>query len=254
MTEDGGMGGMNGGDLARGAGTALWRQIAERIEADILKGLHPPGEKLPTEHALAESFGVNRHTARRAVLALAEKGLVRVEQGRGTFVQESVIDYRLSRRTRFSENLSAERREAGGQLLGLAEAAAEAAVARALGIAEGAEVIVIERLGEADGRPVNVSSHYFPKARVPGLAEAYRASGSISAALTACGVADYTRRVTRITARPVRSADARLLQQAPNRPILLTESINVDAGGEPIEYSVARWASDRVQLVVEPNG
>jgi GntR family phosphonate transport system transcriptional regulator len=242
------------GELARGAGTTLWRQIAQHIETEILQGRYQPGERLPTEHALADSFGVNRHTARRAVMALADKGLVRVEQGRGSFVQENVIDYRLSRRTRFSENLSAQKREAGGRLLDLYEMPAEPAVAKALDIPEGSAVIVIEQLGEADGRPLDVASHYFPQARFPGLAEAYREAGSISKALAACGVPDYTRKVTRITARPIRSADARLLQQAPNRPILMTESINVDADGTPVEYSVARWASDRVQLIVEPNG
>ncbi len=92
-------------DLARGKGMALWRQIAERLESDIVAGRHRPGERLPTEHRMAETFAVNRHTVRRAVASLEEAGLVRIEQGRGTFVQESVVDYRVKQRTRFSENL-----------------------------------------------------------------------------------------------------------------------------------------------------
>jgi GntR family transcriptional regulator, phosphonate transport system regulatory protein len=241
-----------GRELARGVGTALWRQIAERMEKEILEGVRRPGERLPTEIALAEAFGVNRHTLRRAMVALSEKGLIRTEQGRGTFVQENVIDYRVRRRTRFSENLGAERREAGGRLLSIREMPAEPAVAKALGIRPGTPVTVIERLGEADGKPVNVASHYFPKSRFPGIGEAYAASGSISRALAACGIPDYARKVTRVTARTARAADARLLAQAPNRPILMTEAVNVDEAGCPVEYSVARWASDRVQLIFEP--
>ncbi|MFY0116435.1 hypothetical protein ABTQ02_19100 [Acinetobacter baumannii] len=42
------------------------------------------------------------------------------------------------------------------------------------------------------------------------------------------------------------------MQQAPTKPILLTEGINVDSAGRPVEYSVARWASERVQMVFEP--
>jgi GntR family phosphonate transport system transcriptional regulator len=186
------------------------------------------------------------------VAALAEQGLVRVEQGRGIFVQENVIDYRIGRRTRFSENLSAQHKEASGKLLYAADLPADRPVAAALGLRKGVMVTMIERLGEADGRPINVSSHYFPKARFPEFVEHYRATGSITAALALSGVSDYSRKSTKVTARVVRAADARLLGQPPSRPILMTESINVDAVGLPIEYSVGRWASDRVQIVFEP--
>ncbi len=86
----------------------------------------------------------------------------------------------------------------------------------------------------------------------PALIDYYRESGSITQALARSGVADYVRKTTKVTARAARAADARLLGQPTSRPILMTESINVDANGLPIEYSVGRWASDRVQLVVEP--
>ena len=243
---------MAAGDLARGTGTSLWRQIAERIESDILAGGRHPGEQLPTEHQLAETFGVNRHTVRRAVAALAEKGMVRIEQGRGSFVQEAVIDYRVRKRTRFSETITAQRREAGGRVLRVVEMPAETPVAHALQIRKGSLVVMIERLGEADGRPLNVSSHYFPKARLPRIVEAFHHTGSVTNALALCGVADYSRQSTRVTARVARAADSRLLAQAPNRPILMTESINVGADGKPVEYTIGRWASDRVQLVFEP--
>lgn len=239
-------------DLARGTGTALWHQIAERLEREIVAGNRQPGDRLPTEHRMAEEFAVNRHTVRRAVAALAERGLVRIEQGRGTFVQESVIDYRVKRRTRFTENVLGHNREPSGRVLTIREEPAEARVAEALDIRKGAAVLVAERLGEADGRPISVASHYFAKARFPGLVDLLGETNSISAAMERLGVGDYTRKVTKVTARAARAADARLLQQAPNKPILMTEAINVDCAGRPVEYSIARWASDRVQIVFEP--
>ncbi|PKU26652.1 phosphonate metabolism transcriptional regulator PhnF [Telmatospirillum siberiense] len=231
---------------------ALWRQIALRLEKDIVDGRHQPGERLPTEHRLAEEFGVNRHTVRRAVASLEANGLVRIEQGRGTFVQESVVDYRVKQRTRFSENILDARQEPSGRILSVREEAAEGAVAKALELRKGAIVWVIERVGEANGRPISVASHYFVKARFPALPEIFAAAGTISATLERLGVGDYIRKITRVTARAARAADARLLQQAPNKPILLTEGINIDASGRPVEYSVGRWASDRVQIVFEP--
>lgn len=238
-------------ELARGGGTALWRQIAETVEHDILAGTIAAGNKLATEHELAAQFGVNRHTVRRAVAALAEKGLVRIEQGRGTFVQENVLEYRVRRHTRFSANLAANRREASGQVLRVAELPAEGAVAKALELRKGTLVVMIERLGEADGRPISVSAHYFPKARFPDIPEVYERSGSFTQALAHYGITDPLRRTTRVTARQARGSDAQWLQQPPNKPVLMSEGVNVDADGRPVEYTVARWACDRVQLVFD---
>jgi len=239
-------------ELARGEGTALWRQIAERLEKSIVSGRHQPGERLPTEHQMAQDFGVNRHTVRRAIASLEETGLVRIEQGRGTFVQECVVDYRVKQRTRFSENVLNAKQEPSGRVLDLRSEPAEDAVSKALELRKGSIVWVIERVGEANGRPISVSSHYLPKARFPTLPEIFGEVQSITATLERLGVGDYTRKITRVTARAARAADARLLQQAPNKPILLTEGINVDHDGRPVEYSVGRWACDRVQILFEP--
>jgi GntR family phosphonate transport system transcriptional regulator len=254
MSEDSETVDMAGAGLVRGSGTALWRQIAEKIEEEILSTAWRPGEQLPTEHQLSVRFGVNRHTVRRAVAALADKGLVRIEQGRGSFVQEAVIDYRVRKRTRFSENMAAQKRSSGGRILKVVGLKADAAVAQALDLPEGAPVAMVERLGEADGRPLSISAHYFPAARLPGIEEAFRRTSSVTEALRGCGVADYSRQWTRVTARLARAADSRLLAQPVTRPILMTESLNVDSSGRPIEYCLSRWASDRVQLVFETTG
>ena len=239
-------------EIDRHGGKAVWRQIADHLKGEILAGRPRPGDRLPTEHDLAHHYSVNRHTARRALAALAEMGLVRTEQGRGSFVQDHIIDYRVRRRTRFSENISALRREPGGRLLRERDLTADNALAASLDIPPGSPVVMLQILGEADGRPISLSSHYFPKERFPALADAFRDTGSITKALARCGVADYLRRQTRVTARMPRAEDLRVFQQPPNRPILQAESINVDTAGRPVSFTVARFASDRVQLVFEP--
>ena len=47
------------------------------------------------------------------------------------------------------------------------------------------------------------------------------------------------------------ASDATLLRQARNRPILVTESVNVDVNNAPIVYGVARFAADRFQILFE---
>jgi GntR family phosphonate transport system transcriptional regulator len=161
--------------LRRLVGVALWRQIQQILEEEISKGVHQPGEQLPTEAQLAERFSVNRHTVRRALAGLEEKGVVRVEQGRGTFVHEQVIDYRLGKRTRFTENLSSQSRSASGSLLEVSEEPADEKVAAALGLAVGTAVIRLLKVGEADGRRISISDHWYPAARCRGIDVHFRA-------------------------------------------------------------------------------
>ena len=79
--------------VLRQDGVALWRQIADRLQHEIGAGIYPPGGRLPTEAELSQQFRVNRHTVRRALEELSRGGLVRVEQGRGSFVAEDVLEY-----------------------------------------------------------------------------------------------------------------------------------------------------------------
>ena len=69
--------------VVRGSGVSAWRQIADALRDEIASGVLAAGERMPTEAELALRFGVNRHTLRRALAALAADGLVRADQGRG---------------------------------------------------------------------------------------------------------------------------------------------------------------------------
>ncbi|MCW3475760.1 phosphonate metabolism transcriptional regulator PhnF [Limobrevibacterium gyesilva] len=242
-----------GAELIRAEpGVALWRRIVHVIEAEITDGTHPPGAKLPTEAQFSARFGVNRHTVRRALEELSRSGLVRVEQGRGSFVAEDVLDYAVAPRTRFSEWIRRHNKEPSGRILDLREIAADATVAAGLGIRTGARVIRLERLGMADGRPVSLGTHHFPAARFPGLLAALQSAVTITEALARAGVSDYRRQVTRVTARLPQPNEAELLRTPRNRPLLITENVNVDQNGAVVEFGVSRYPTPRVQIVFEP--
>lgn len=236
--------------LHRGEGVAAWRQIADGIEADIARLKFGPGEQLPTEAVLAARFGVNRHTVRRAIASLAERGLLKATQGRGTFVENWPLSYPIGPRTRFSENVSRGRHQPGGELLRAEEIAATPAIARALAIAEGAPVAAVSTRRFADGTPVSCGMLHLPLPRFSGFADAYRVHNAVTPALAACGVEDYHRLETRIAARPATAEEATLLNLAPGRVVLAATSINVDADGLPIEFGQTVFAADRVELVV----
>jgi GntR family transcriptional regulator, phosphonate transport system regulatory protein len=240
-----------GDTIERGTGVALWRQIEEQLRVEIAAGALLPGTRLPTEHSLAARFCVNRHTVRRALAALVQRGLVRVEQGRGAFVQEDVIDYVLGKRTRFTENILRHRREPSGVLLEAHEIAASQVAGRALDLPPGAPLVALLMVREADGLPLSLARHCFPASRVAGIADAYRELGTVTQALARCGIADYTRQWTRLTARLPTAEEARRLRQPPTVPVLQSEAVNIDDRGRPIEYGVTAFAGSRVHILVE---
>lgn len=67
---------------------AMSRQsLAAYLEEQILAGAMPAGSKLPSERELTERFGVSRPIVREALRMLAERGLVEIRPGRGSFVR-----------------------------------------------------------------------------------------------------------------------------------------------------------------------
>lgn len=85
----------------------LYEQIVRQIENQIVSGELRAGDKLPTEHELAEQFGVSRTSVREAMKALVQKGLVDVKPGRGSFVingTSQVVKRSLGLMVRFDQD------------------------------------------------------------------------------------------------------------------------------------------------------
>ena len=234
----------------RPARDSFWTRIAAELAEAIGSGIYPPGQRLPSEHALAEQFGVNRHTIRRSLAALCNQGLVRITQGSGTYVEDFAVDLVLGKRTRHQQGLA----QAGlrGSLVLLHEQVlpTTAALAKALQVPARSKVLALRVVGNAEGQPLHVSERYFPLPRFERLAAVVRETGSITAGFAAHGVADYTRRESRITAELPDTQVAAELRQPASRPVLLVESLNVDTAGAPIEWARAWFAGDRVKLTI----
>lgn len=233
------------------AGDPVWAHIRATLAKEIAAGQYRPGDKLPTEAALAARFGVNRHTVRRALADLTDAGVVHSRRGAGVFVRMRPTDYAIGRRTRFHANLAEAGRIASKTVLRLETRAADAREAAALDLAPGAEVHVWEGISRADDEPIALFLSAFPAQGLPGLPEALRETRSVTAALVRCGVDDYTRHATRVSAESADAAQARHLQCAAGAPLLRTVAVNIDPDGRPVEYGRSWFAGARVQLVLE---
>ncbi len=236
---------------SEGVGITLWRRIADALESAIAAGTYPPGQRLPGETEMAATYRVNRHTVRRALAVLAERGLVRAEQGRGTYVEAPRLAYPLRARTRFSQIVGTEGREPEGRLLASTTEAATPALSTRLGVAEGAPLARLETLRLADGAPICASTTWYPAERFPEAARLYGELRSVTAMLAYHGVVDYRRVRTQVTASLVEPADAACLDLAPGRPVLVVSSVDADLAGRPVLATRARFAAERVEFVID---
>ncbi|MEM9602793.1 MAG: phosphonate metabolism transcriptional regulator PhnF [Pseudomonadota bacterium] len=231
--------------------TPVWRAIAEALRTDIARGRYRAGDKLPTEHALAARFGVNRHTVRRAVLALVEDELVRTRRGAGAFVRTEATEYPLGRRVRFHENLLAAGRAPRRRVLTLEQRASTDGEAAALAIDVGAPVCAFHGVSLADNSPIAVFESLFPAERLVGIEAALRVADGVTDALCRVGVVDYMRASTRVTAVLADASQALHLELKPGDPLLRTSAVNVDPDRVPVEYGRTWFAGDRVTLTLD---
>ena len=237
-------------------GDPLWKRIERSLRSAIAEGRHAPGSKLPPDRQIASDYGASRVTARRALAALEQDGLLRIEQGNGTFVSEdALVRYRLGgSRIRFNQSLVVvgEVEKVHRRVLRTWESKADRDMARHLGIPRGAQVLQLQMAAFADERPISLGVRHCSAARFRGLKEAFERHGTLTAALREFGVADYRRASTDITARMPSLDEARLLVQPRSQPVLAYTAVDVEvATGEVISYYVGCFASHRVVISIE---
>src|ERR1700739_728978 len=232
-------------------GVALWRQVADGSRRGMANGTYAAGEKLPGETEIAETYRVNRHTVRRALATLAERGLVRAERGSGTYVEGQRLAYPLRSRTRFSEIVGAGGHEPRGQLIDASDDVATRELARTLGLKIGAPLIRIESLRLGDRTPICVSTTWLSAERFPDAGDVFAATRSMTKLLAHYGVRDYRRASTKITAAIADATDATHLDLPLGRPVLVVDATDVDTSNQPLVTKRARFAAERVEFLVE---
>jgi len=233
------------------SGYTAWRLIAEELRADIAEGRLAAGARLPSEHDLADRYGVHRQTARQAVAALAAEGLVAARRGSGTFVtDERVHVHRIGVRTRLGSSLGPAGAAASGRVLEDAVEPAPPEVTARLRLA-GPDGVRVETLRVVDGRPLTRGTHWFDPVRLPGIAAALRRTGSVTAALRDAGIDDYVRLTTTVTARHASATEAAELELEPGSIVLVTQALDGLPDGTPVHVLLTRFAASRVALDIE---
>jgi GntR family transcriptional regulator len=143
---------MHVGGRGRSKTISARRDIVSRILEE------PAGSQLPPEPELAAELGVSRATLREALRSLEDEGLVRRTRGAGTFVSDRPrMANNLDANFGVSDAIRSSGMEPGTERGTLRIEAASADEAELLDLEPGEDVVVVDRVRTADGRPVVLS-------------------------------------------------------------------------------------------------
>jgi phosphonate metabolism transcriptional regulator PhnF len=236
--------------LQKTSGIAYYRQITEILRQKIEGGEYQPGSRLPAESDLGTQFGVNRHTAREALKKLKNDGVIFSVKGKGNFVSDSKIKYRVSKKVRFTHSILEAGLTPGTELLGTGRIAADSDLAEKLGLEVGDPVLTLKMLRFASGIPLMVATSYLSAARFPRLGEQMKESSSLYRVLNEHFCVEPTRSESIFEAVIPEERDMRLLQIGPGVPLLLVRSLSRDQQGSIVEYCVTRMRGDIGSMVI----
>lgn len=139
----------------------LYHQVATQLEQAIATGRLPKGTLLPNELELADSWGVSRPTARRAIQQLVDQGLLVRRRGVGTQVVSAHLRRQSALTSLYEEIVGADHTPAT-RVLELTEQVADEELATLLEIPVDSPVVYLHRLRLSDGEPLAVMRNWLP--------------------------------------------------------------------------------------------
>jgi len=218
----------------RQPGVALYRQVAQDLAARVESSELTRGERLAPEAKLAERYGVNRLTVRRALEELARAGIVRTEHGVGSFIAEPAVRHRIDD----------------------GEASLSESMARR-GIAVRHHVLSITEVEPAsvefrfvryvEEEPWSIGEVLVPAALAPA---GWDGSVSVFAAMSAEHALTIKRAETAFSAGPAVPDEAGWLEVPVGSALLEVRGLNTDQEGRTVASFAHRIRGDRAEYVV----
>jgi GntR family transcriptional regulator len=221
------------------------REVAQTLRTRIRERTYPPGGRLPSEQDLAQELGVARDTIRLALGLLRAEGLLRTYRGRGTFVAESPpLRERGSAHARehreraqgdvFTTSLAEHGRTGQMRITAGTWPAPEEVIAR-LGLEDGADAVVRQRIEIVDDKPSALRDDWYPTHIAAGTelenpTNIERGSNRVLAELGH----EVTHEDHCITARKPTGQETRTLDIPPDTPILEIWKTGYTANETPI--------------------
>ncbi|TPW74846.1 GntR family transcriptional regulator [Schumannella soli] len=234
--------------LDRNSATPLYVQLADVIRDKIKGGEWVPDQKIPSENEFNQLYGISRMTARQVLSRLVDEGLLFRVQGKGTFVSHQKISTRSPSYMGIREQLEQQGYATSTEILSEQIVTADARVAEALGLDEGAEVYQIRRLRRVDATPLSLHVSYVPKELAPQVIEHDLASQQLCTVLEREYGLVMAQVSETLEAESATKTLSKQMEVRLNAPLLLLEQRIASPKGAKFEFTRIHFRGDMVRL------
>lgn len=227
-----------------------YREIAERLQAEILAGQWPLGSRLPPEKQLAETLGISRFTIREALSLLEDKGLVSRKRRAGTIVTATRLPEVMVQQLSSMHELLQYPAETHLEVLSSETVEADVALARFLGCETGSRWVRLHCLRHNPGHaPVCWTDLYVPEDCAALAGKIGKGSRPVYRLMEEFG--HYATDIEAdLFAGTISTAKAKALQVPPGTATLVIVRRYRDAGDRLFEVSVSEHPANRFSYKV----
>lgn len=229
----------------------LYYQLKTIVLEGIKSGKLKPNDRLPSEDEMAERYAVSKATVRQALNDLVVAGLLRREQGRGTFIAEPRLEQGPRELSSFTHEMRTRGLRPSSRVLKQDVIKAEGVLAEKLKLKEGSSIFRLNRLRLADEEPMGIQIAHIPLGLVPNVTHEDFSRQSLYELL------ERKYGLTPAHAREAHfvmllgSEDAELLGVAEGSPGLGAERVTFLSSGQPFELTHSVMRGDRYKIVLD---
>lgn len=225
--------------------TPLYHQMSEQIYLDIESRKLKPGDPLPSERELCETYGVSRGTVRQAIQALANLGYITKKQGKGTLIKHPTLQHDLIGDFSFGAGMLKQGLKVKSIVIFSDIIVGKKSINSRLKLENKAHLIKLLRLRCANDEPWIIEYSYLSADAYPGLEQ----MDFTSRLLVEYLASEYGTRIGRVEAfiEPTVADDdhSALLGIKVGSPALVLDRILYNINGIPVVYSQAFVRGDR---------
>ena len=140
----------------------LYMRIQDELRGKIAAGELVPGDRVPSENALAHRFHTTRSTVRQALAQLAFEGAIHRHAGLGTFVASPKVEARLDTRLRqsFEEQIEAAGLRVTFELVSFDQESAPASVCKTMELRSESPVYRLQRVRLVNGSLIGLEDRF----------------------------------------------------------------------------------------------
>lgn len=228
----------------------LYHQLKQAFRSEIERGVYKPGDRLPSEAELIRQYGISRITVRQALDELEAEGLVMRRHGKGTYVAEPRIEQELVRLTDFVEDMQRAGQNPSSRVVAFVHEPARPGIARALQLPSGTEVVRVDRLRLANGRPIAYDTTWLPLRFGELLAGMDLTQETIYHILETRYAIPVVSGAIYMTASAATAQNAAHLELPSGAALLVIQRISYTTGDKPVYLQERYYRPDRVQYRV----